>query len=203
MRKNILGKMRGQDYKTCLKQGHRIDDADHYICLSLLLRSILFYIVYLDDSALLQCRIGLISEVMTGMISIVNPTCPCFSHFSAILSSFFSKKFLTMQMSSSDITFFINSNYILQQRNTHTGTCSDKHDGKGVYGAVHPKNIEFSYVFTFMRSLISLDSFPQGKWPKFCNTFTTENVKILQKCCKLHYHYFTIANSNFFFLCCK
>ena len=145
---------------------------------------------------------------MTGMISIVNPTCPCFSHFSAILSLFFFKKIfalvftiflpLTMQMSSSDITFFINSNYILQQRNTHTGTCSDKHDGKGVYGAVHPKNIEFSYVFTFSRSLILLDSFPQKKWPKFCNTFTTENVKILQKCCKLHYHYFTIANSNFF-----
>ena len=46
-------------------RAYRIDDADHYICLSLLLlRSILFYIVYLDDSALLQCRIGLISEVI-------------------------------------------------------------------------------------------------------------------------------------------
>ena len=46
-------------------RAYRIDDADHYKCLSLLLlRSILFYIVYLDDSALLQCRIGLISEVI-------------------------------------------------------------------------------------------------------------------------------------------
>ena len=30
----------------------------------LILRSIIFYIVCLDDSALLQCRIGLISEVI-------------------------------------------------------------------------------------------------------------------------------------------
>ena len=44
---------------------YRIDDADHYKYLSLLLlRSILFYIVYLDDNALLQCRIGLISQVI-------------------------------------------------------------------------------------------------------------------------------------------
>ena len=46
-------------------RAYRIDDVDHYKCLSLLLlRSILIYIVYLDDSALLQCRIGLISEVI-------------------------------------------------------------------------------------------------------------------------------------------
>ena len=51
--------------KVTETRAYRIDDADHYICLSLLLlRSILFYIVYLDDSALLQCRIGLISEVI-------------------------------------------------------------------------------------------------------------------------------------------
>ena len=51
--------------KVTETRAYRIDDADHYICLSLLLlRSILFNIVYLDDSALLQCRIGLISEVI-------------------------------------------------------------------------------------------------------------------------------------------
>ena len=39
------------------------------------MRSIQFYIVHLDDSALLQCRIGLISEVIviSIVIDIVNP----------------------------------------------------------------------------------------------------------------------------------
>ena len=48
-----------------------------------------------DDSALLQCRIGLISEVI--VINIVNPICPCFSHFfcNPILS-FFPKRFLPL-----------------------------------------------------------------------------------------------------------
>ena len=40
--------------------------------LLLFLRWVLFYIVYLDDSALLQCRIGLIS---------LSVLCPCFCHF--------------------------------------------------------------------------------------------------------------------------
>ena len=80
--------------KVIETRAYRIDDADHYICLSLLLlRSILFYIVYLDDSALLQCRIGLISEVIViGIYS--DQHCqsymPLFqSFFFAILSSHF------------------------------------------------------------------------------------------------------------------
>ena len=41
----------------------------------IIMRSIQFYIVYLDDSALLQCTIGLISEVIaiSIVIGIVNP----------------------------------------------------------------------------------------------------------------------------------
>ena len=66
-RKNVLEKNERIELRKKVKEtrSYRIDDADHYICLSLLLlRSILFYIVYLDDSALLQCRMGLISEVI-------------------------------------------------------------------------------------------------------------------------------------------
>ena len=47
---------------------------------------IMFYSVYLDDSALLQCRIGLISEVI--VISIVN------SIFHNPIISFFQKVFV-------------------------------------------------------------------------------------------------------------
>ena len=45
------------------------------------------------DNGLLQCRIGLISEVI--VVGIVNPICPCFHHFvlNPILS-FFPKRFL-------------------------------------------------------------------------------------------------------------
>ena len=54
----------------------------------IVLRSILFYSVYLDDNALLQCRIGLIMEVI--LIGIVNP----FSHFfHNLILSFFPKGF--------------------------------------------------------------------------------------------------------------
>ena len=88
-------------------RAYRIDDADHYICLSLLLlRSILFYIVYLDDSALLQCRIGLISEVIViGIYSDQHrqsymPLCQ--SLFFAILSSHFSQNIFALV----SITFF-------------------------------------------------------------------------------------------------
>ena len=60
---------------------------------------ILFYIVYLVDSALLQCRIGLISEVI--VIGIVNPM-PLFP--SLFLQSypliFFQKVFVLVHVSS-------------------------------------------------------------------------------------------------------
>ena len=50
---------------ACYSQCQSLLYFDHYYFRSLLLlRSILFYIVYLDDRALLQCRIGLISEVI-------------------------------------------------------------------------------------------------------------------------------------------
>ena len=76
--KNLLGKNEriGLRKKGTETREYRIDSAcysqcqsllyfDHYYFRSLLLlRSILFYIVYLDDRALLQCRIGLISEVI-------------------------------------------------------------------------------------------------------------------------------------------
>ena len=51
--------------KVTETRAYRIDDADHYICLSLLLlRSILFYIVTEHYHPNTQCRIGLISEVI-------------------------------------------------------------------------------------------------------------------------------------------
>ena len=54
---------------------------------------IMFYSVYLDDSALLQCRIGLISKVI--VISIVNPM-PLFQSLchNPISSHFFQKVFV-------------------------------------------------------------------------------------------------------------
>ena len=85
--------------KVTETRAYRIDDADHYICLSLLLlRSILFYIVYLDDSALLQCRIS--EVIVIGIYSDQHRQSymPLFqSLFFAILSShFFPKTFLRL-----------------------------------------------------------------------------------------------------------
>ena len=62
--------------------------------LTFVLRSILFYIVTEHYHPNTQCRIGLISEVI--VISIVNPICPCFSHFfsQSYILSFFPKGFL-------------------------------------------------------------------------------------------------------------
>ena len=79
--------------KKWLKQGHRIDDADHYICQSLYAYHYYFWdqSYYLDDSALSQCRKGLISDIIVIGISdqhnsIVNPMplFPCFHYFFTI-----------------------------------------------------------------------------------------------------------------------
>ena len=72
------------------------------LCLSLLLlKSILFYIVYMNDSALLQCRMGLISEViMIGIYSDEHRQsyAPVSVTFFTILSShFFPKLFCACQ----------------------------------------------------------------------------------------------------------
>ena len=62
------------------------------ICLSLLLRSILFYIVTKHYHPSTQCRIGLISKVIGIVISIVNPMPLILSLFSQSYSHIFSQK---------------------------------------------------------------------------------------------------------------
>ena len=66
-RKNLLGKNERIGLrKKWWKQGHRIDDANHYYFWD---QS--YSTLCLNDNAMLQCRIGLISEVI--VIGIVNP----------------------------------------------------------------------------------------------------------------------------------
>ena len=67
------------------------------------------YTLYLDDSALLQCRKGLISEVI--VIGIVNPIPLFLSLSSAILSShFFPKGFCTKFI----IFYLLHHTYLLE-----------------------------------------------------------------------------------------
>ena len=93
--------------KVTETRAYRIDNADHYICLSLLLlRSILFYIVYLDDSALLQCRIGLISEVIVkGIYSDQHRQC-YMTFFQSLFSQFYPLIFFQNVFALVSITFF-------------------------------------------------------------------------------------------------
>ena len=129
--------MWGYDWQKGQKQGYRNEN-----CLSLLLlRSNPFHIMYLDDSVLLQCRIGLISEIST-----VNPIPLFLSLFVNSFISFIPKGFWPYWHY---LALFYHSQYTSTCRSAPTGNtfinftvyCNSKIHINIISMGASPKNI--------------------------------------------------------------